>query len=154
MKFFSEKKRSIQATRRKYGSPENKKEALARLREEREKRELKASMLKSIRGKNGDEFHFAYNSVSNSMVKRTNMKKDELKKMLKYIDCEIKRAENSIKSSFRSARINKKIVFDEKGQRDETKQTSVSKTEYESYLEELKTKRAEVIGMVGREDTK
>jgi len=154
MKFFSGKKRSIQATRRKYGSPENKKEALARLREEREKRELKASMLKSIREKNSDEFHFAYKSVGKSMVKKTNMKKDELKKMLKYIDCEIKRAENSIKSSFKNVRINKKTVFDENGQRDEIKQTDVSKTEYESYLEELKAKRAEVIEMVSREDTK
>lgn len=153
MKVFSEKSRTVEKQRRKYGKPENKKETLERLKLEREKRENKIKMIQEIKNKNKDEFHFSYYSINKNMVKKISIDKEELKKMLKYVDSEILRCERILEERITKMNKNKHIVFTDDGENEEKiEPVKVSKTEYENYLEELIKKRSEIREKLSRLD--
>ncbi|KAM0681762.1 hypothetical protein GINT2_000277 [Glugoides intestinalis] len=179
MKVFSDKKRKVIATRRKYGAPENKQEALERLKKEREAKEKKLEIIEQVKNKNKDEFHFAYYSLSKDMIKRTTMKKDDLKKLLKYADSEILRSERLLECKMRKERKNTHIKFDvtedESYSKEDVSEQSVTDDESyskedvseqsvtddeddtkqrEVYIEMLKEKRGEIIELINKEDTK
>lgn len=141
MKVFSSKKRTVPDTRKKYGAPESKKEMLLRQKKERETRETKLRMVDDIRSKNKDEFHFSYHSVGKSMLKRVSISLDELKKTLKYVDCEILRCERKLESCFGSSGTNKHTKLSDSKIANILLENS---RELEEYVEILKQKRGEV----------
>lgn len=150
MKIFSEKKRNVPENRRKYGKPEDKKEARERLKKEAVDREKKLQMIEDIRNKNPDEFHFSYYSMNRSMTKRTVLDKEELKKILKYIDSEIKRCEKIIENTMKSRRINKHIRFDESKAEESVSESNEDFSEYEEYVRNLKEKRSEIVDKIAQ----
>lgn len=154
MKIFTQKKRSIPEARKKYGIPENKETSLKRQKREREERENRANMEKSVKEKNPEEYHFAYHSVNKNMVKKHYLTVDELKRILKYIDSEIIRIEAKIESFIKKPAINNKIVFsDGWPQIVENVSNNIEKHEYDLYLDELKTKRADIIEKLEARDS-
>lgn len=128
MKVFSSKNREIPKTRTKYGKPENKKEALERLKKEKELKREKEELIKEVKEKNKNEFYFSFYSMNKNMIKKTKLEKAELLKTLKYIDSEIVRCE--------------RIISKNKGIEQE------NTTEYEEYVAELKIKRRELFNKI------
>lgn len=149
MKVFSKIKREVPLQRRKYGKPETKQENLQRQKEERELRNKKIELLEGVEQNNKQEFHFAYHSMKNNLVKKIFYKKDELKKILKYVDCEINRVEEKTKNSMKFTNKSNKIVFsDDIKEKEEKQPSAIKKGEYEEYLEELILKRKEISDLI------
>lgn len=107
------KKRAVPQLRTRYGRPENKKELLVRLDNERAQREKALELEKHAKERNKDEFHFAYYSTRPNMTKYVELSLDELTKQLRYIDSEILRSEDKLKTGISKANVNKHIRFDD-----------------------------------------
>lgn len=146
MKKFSDIRRKVPSNRKKFGKPETKKEMLNRLKEERNIKENKSKIIKEIKEKNKDEFHFGFYSVNKNMIKKIEFTKDELKKTLKYVESEIKRVEGNLESNYKKEKINKKIIFsDSENEIIKFDNLKVTKNEYEKYVEELQNKKLEIL---------
>ncbi|ELA42014.1 uncharacterized protein VICG_00861 [Vittaforma corneae ATCC 50505] len=148
MKVFSKNRRSVPETRKKYGKPETKKEALERLKKERESREARATMIREIQSRNKDEFYFSFYSLDKNMIKRTVITQDELTKILKYIDSEILRCERILEDMVRPKSRNMHIKFTgDKAIAEINEDPMVISTggEYEKYIQNLIEKRKEVV---------
>lgn len=134
MKNLLSKKRSVPKERRKYGKPESKKDALIRLKEEKEIENKKKEMQSEIKNKNKDEFHFEYYSTERNMIRREKLTEEELKKTLKYIDSEIVRCERKLENYCRPLKNVTKFT-------DESNEDEIEDNEYVKYIKELKIKR-------------
>lgn len=109
------RKRTVPEARMKVGKPESKKELLARLASERAEQEKEKRLRASVAAKSSNEFHFEYYSMGPDMRKNVLMTKDELRKVLKYVDSEISRSENKQRCGISKARLNKHIKYNEAG---------------------------------------
>jgi len=132
------KKRPLPENRKKYAAPETRKELIERLGKEKKlKREL-AEMEEEVKKKNKNEFHFGYYSRNRSMVKKEKLTEDELKKKLKYVECEITKYKRKIRASNDAIEPLKKDNSAMAGGKGE------SIEEYRRYVEELENKRDEI----------
>lgn len=144
MKFFSETRRAVPNVRKKYGTPEKKKEALIRLKKEREVRERKSLMKKEIREKNKDEFHFSFHTLNKNMIKKTDLDEDQLKKTLRYAESEIARCKRILEMSMKPS-AGRHVKFSDGENHDVTvKSESPKQNEYEEYILELIEKTKEI----------
>lgn len=169
------KKRGVPESRRKYGKPESKKELLARLSRERAEKERERQMVKQASLKNPSEFHFGFYSHKPGMLKSRSMSRDELTKMLRYVDCEIKRCNSVLQRGISKVRVNKHTRFADDGTPAESvcdegmhadtepahgesadtesdpaqPETEEQKT-YEDYLRELREKRDEITAKLSK----
>lgn len=153
MRAFSRSRRGVPKARRKYGRPETKKDALERLRREREVREMKTSMIRDIRFKNKDEFHFSFYSVDKNMTRRTAVSQEELTRILRYIDSEILRCERILENAVRAKPNNRHIKFDVDeavGEASEEPEITPTSNEYEEYIQDLMEKRKDVVGKLNK----
>lgn len=107
------KRRAVPEERKKYGAPEAKKELLTRLASERKEQEHLRELKEKVASKNGKEFRFGYYTVKSDMRKNVAMCEDDLKKLLKYVDSEIKRCEARIQhAGVAKVQMSKHIKFD------------------------------------------
>lgn len=154
------KRRGVPELRKRHGAPESRKELLARLARERAERDEARAAAREASLKNPGEFRFSF--YSKNAPKSRDAESDELRRMLRYVDCEIKRCSSRLQCGMAETKASRHIKFADSSsgaaESDSEPDTRPAETApvpsdrqmYEKYLGELWDKRNEIISRLGK----
>ncbi|KAI4292464.1 hypothetical protein PAPHI01_1738 [Pancytospora philotis] len=130
------KRRNVPESRQKYGAPSNKKETLSKLAEQRLEREKLRDLREKVASRNKNEFRYGYYSVDSNMRKNIAMDEDELKKLLRYVDYEIRKCEARQRETTVRG-LSKRTVFDDDGNA-RSSESVMAETNHQALLQLIK----------------